>query len=32
MQCNRLGQFANFTEKEQPVDNFKFDRTLSTAI
>ena len=32
MQFNRLSYFAISTEKEQPVDNLKFDRTLNTAI
>ena len=32
MQCNRLSYFAISTEKEQRVDNLKFDRTLNTAI
>ena len=32
MQFNRLSYFAISTEKEQSVDNLKFDRTLNTAI
>ena len=32
MQFNRLSYFAISTEKEQPVDNLKFYRTLNTAI